>query len=328
MIPSVTFIYNPNAGPRRWPIALRRLRGWWEQRGWQARLEPTMAPGHATELAAGARARGESLVVAIGGDGTLNEIASGLIDGETTLGLIPAGTGNSFARELGLPHSLSGYHLFAASLALLGGRVQAADVIRCASGRSFLLWAGVGLDAHMISKIEPRSRVVKRLGKAGFLASAFWHLPSFRPRELTIRVDEQELTASLLQVLICNCRFWGGGNIPINPDGVMDDGRLEVWCFSGKRPESAFYFTYQSWRRRHAALPGVTMLAGREVEIFGREPTPLHVDAEPAGETPISAAVMPGSLRLLVPDSTPAGLFASPGVPLASFLVEKRPNPK
>lgn len=323
---SVLFIYNPHAGPHKWRLALHRLSSWWEQRGWDVHLEPTQAPGHATTLAAEAARRGTSLVIAIGGDGTLNETAAGLLGSETILGLIPAGTGNSFARELGLPINLGGFHLLSASNALLNGRVHSADVGRSSTGRVWLLWSGIGLDAHMIIHVEPRSKIFKRLGRLGFLFKALWHMFSYQPRPLTVTVDGRSYKSDFLQVLVCNCRFWGGGNIPLNPDGVMDDGRFEVWCFEGRRPVHALYYTLNSLRAGHRQLPGVIMFSGSSVRIEAPIPTPVHLDAEPLSQTPYETELIPRALNLLVPPSAKPGLFLAAGTPLDQFIVDKRPT--
>lgn len=169
-----TLIYNPLAGPVSLAATLDLVADFWRERGWEVTVRPTEAPGHATTLAQEAAAAGHRLVLAAGGDGTLGEVANGLVGAETALAPLPVGTANSFAKELRLP--LPGlwtrYRLLQACEALAAGKVQQMDVgyqrpqpdsHEGDHGRYWLLWAGTGADGFVVNEVEPRPKWSKML---------------------------------------------------------------------------------------------------------------------------------------------------------------------
>src|SRR5690349_21038193 len=194
-----TLIYNPIAGFWDWSTVIAKVARFWADEGWTLHIESTRYTGHATELARKAAAANHRLVFAAGGDGTLNEVANGLVGTASALAPMPVGTANSFAKELGLPRPNVLYpdFLLEVSQALARGRVQAMDVgyIETAAaplptqqneqdeeqpaalpteqrGRYWLLWASTGIDGFIVDQIEPRPRWFKYLGTAGYAARA------------------------------------------------------------------------------------------------------------------------------------------------------------
>lgn len=310
-----SLIYNPTAGFGEWAQTVQDVADLWQQHGWDVSLRPTSHAGHAAELAFEAAAAGVGLVLAAGGDGTLNEVANGLAGSETVLGLLPVGTANSFAKELGLPRP-SRLHLewlTAASHALLNGRVQRVDLGRCADGRRWLLWAGTGVDGFVVERIEPRSAQFKRFGPAGYLFKALLTLPEFPGMRATIAVDDRTIEGEFVLVTATNCRMFAGGELALNQQGVLDDGLMEVWCFRGEEWPEIVRYTVEVGLNTHTDDPNIEILTGSAVSIVTEPSMPYHVDGEPVGDTPLQFVVEPRALRLLVPDTAPSDLFQSPG---------------
>lgn len=314
----ITLIYNPIAGFRDWKAAITKITDFWRANGWTVNIAPTSRIGHATELARTAAAAGQPMVLAAGGDGTLNEIANGLIGSQTILAPLPVGTANSFAKELGLPRPnvLQPDHLIEVSRALLNGTIQQMDCGKSDGGRYWLLWASTGIDGFVVEQIEPRPRWFKRLGPAGYLARALFFVPQFRGFHAHVSVDDREIDGDFLMVNISNCRMWMGGELRLNRNAVLDDGLFEVWLFRGQNWPRLLSYGIEIGLENHVKNEDVTVLRGKSVTIRTDAPMPYHLDGEPADDTPLSVTLCPGALRILVPNTVPPGLFSAPGTPL------------
>jgi diacylglycerol kinase (ATP) len=323
-----TLIYNPHAGRVTLHEQMRKVANFWLGRGWQVDLQPTRAAGHATQLARHAAAHGHEMVLAAGGDGTLNEVANGLVGSNTVMAPLPVGTANSFAKELGLPRpplldllDLRDDRLLVTAEKLAHGRVQRMDVGQTTgnNGRYWLLWVGAGFDGYVVQQIEPRSKNFKRLGVAGYAAKGLFFLPGFKSIRALITIDEElTLQDDYLLINISNCRLFGGGEFMLNAQGVLDDGWMEVWLFreKGWQWSDMLHYLLEVSFANHAANPNIEMIPAQRITVQTDRPMPYHLDAEPAGQTPFSVVVQPQALRLLVPPSAPPDLFSLPSEPL------------
>jgi YegS/Rv2252/BmrU family lipid kinase len=314
-----TLIYNPYAGFWDWSAVVAQVVTFWERQGWTMTVRSTAYTNHATALAREAVAAGHGLVLAAGGDGTLNEVANGLVHTETVLAPLPVGTANSFAKELGLPRPnlLNQSWLLEVSRSLALGRVQRMDVGQSDNGRYWLLWASTGWDGFVVRQIEPRPRWFKRLGVAGYLTKVLYYLPRFTGLHAAITVDDQVFRGDYLLVNVSNCRMWAGGELRLNRQAVLDDGLFEVWLFRGRNWPTIFAYTFDISRDQHHRNPQVKVLRARYVAVHTDPAAHYHMDGEPAADTPFACRVVPRALRLLVPESAPADLFSSPGERLA-----------
>jgi diacylglycerol kinase (ATP) len=196
-------IVNPRSG--RWVLktwldeAVDMLRA----AGWTATRKETEDPGHATELARQAATEGYDAVVAVGGDGTLNEVLNGVVNTPITVGVLPTGTVNVWAREVGIPLPNMWQHLRGATRVLLEGEVRAIDVGR-AGTRHFILSAGVGLDAHVAHQAADSPDWARAVQPLEFVPPAVVSALTFHGEHLTIAIDGTEVHREALQVLIAN----------------------------------------------------------------------------------------------------------------------------
>src|SRR5439155_12448338 len=231
-------ILNPAAGEGR----AQRLRPWLLQRlrtaGPGARLLETRAAGHARELALHAADRGHDRVVAVGGDGTVQEVANGIIESGSglSLGILAAGNGNDLARTLGLPHRASDALVLA-----LGSATRRIDVGRATRGagstatvRHFVAAGGIGFDAQVAAAMAGRRRPWQR-GRLGYALSTLYELQRFRNRRvhLTLQTPSGERTVDqcILFVAFANGPYYGGG-MQISPEASITDGLLDL-CIVG-----------------------------------------------------------------------------------------------
>jgi diacylglycerol kinase (ATP) len=315
---SATLIFNPNAGFDDWRRRIDEVVDFWCDRGWEVTLRTTEGPGHATELAQAAAASGHRLVLAAGGDGTLHETANGLIHTASTLAPLPAGTTNCLARDLKLPQPNGGSSpwLIDASKALLAGSIQRMDAGQCSNGKHWLLWAGVGIESRIVEAVEPRSPMLKRLGLAGYVAKATPAFLTYVGSRLRVTVDRYTVSDDFISVTVANSRLFAGGLYNLNPHGVLDDGKFEVWMMRGRFSPRMMWHGLALAQGKHERRPDVVRLKGRHVSIESASPQAFHLDGEINRSTPMTCTLLPGALRILAPNTAPGDLFSQPGEPL------------
>lgn len=248
-----------------------------------------------TKLARQAADRGHDVVVAAGGDGTVSFIADGLVGTPARLGIVPLGTTNVLARELGIPVDLD------AACALLAGPNATAeiDAMRL-GGRNYFTQIGVGVDALMIRDTSTESK--KRFGQLAYLATAAKRLVRFRPRRFTVSADGARTRPRASQILLANSGTLGTTDLRWGPDVRIDDGRIDVCII---RAQSLLDYAGVAWkmlrRRPHEHRKIDYLIAERVVAIHSDRPLPVQADGEIAGETPIEVEVVPRALRVVVP---------------------------
>lgn len=249
--------------------------------------------GHARPLARAARAAGATLVVAWGGDGTINEVASEIVSGDITLGIVPSGSGNGLARELRIPFDPA-----AAFAVAFDGRDRVIDAGEL-DGRLFFNAAGLGLDARVAHAFAARGLASR--GFRRYVALAVRELLTFEPDEHTITVDGRTWRTKALLVAVANGRQYGNG-ARIAPHARLDDGRLDVVIVRDRSALSALLqapFLFAGLVHR---LPGVTMTVGTEIEIASARTAVYHVDGEPfAGGESLKGRALPRALTVRTP---------------------------
>lgn len=292
---SVAIIINPVAGSSSHLPAARKAelaRGVLDAEEACGEVLVAERPGHARELAAAAVARGATLVVAWGGDGTVNEVGSALAFGQASLGIVPAGSGNGLARELRLSPRPE-----AAIRAALRGRDRAMDVGELA-GRLFLNIGGLGFDAHVARRFN--ARPLGRRGAWPYVTITLGEVWSYRPARYRVSLDGEVHEGEFFTIVLANsCQF--GNRMRVAPEARIDDGWLNALLVD-HRPVAAHI-----WRARHLLMnpmraEGVLRRPVREAVIEGPPEIPCQVDGESFVAGPrIEARVHPGALKLRVP---------------------------
>lgn len=307
-------IYNPTAGPWELQGLIKRLiQSLRQEYGWSLELLQTEQVGDATRLAQDAvRARCD-MVLAAGGDGTVNEIANGLSGSDTILGIVPVGTGNILARQLGMP----GISVVTPTLSVdtlvqtLGrSRVQRVDMGR-ANGAHFVAYGGAGFDAEVIHQMEPRPKHLKRLGIWPYVVASFIIAADFRGSKARIIVEGgRRFNARVIMAIATNIQHYGAFNVA--RQARMDDGLLDVFIFRGMGFRYTFRHFLRLWSGRHLSDPEIVQILARRVEVHTTPPLSVQVDGEQRGQTPVVFDLEPGALRLLVPPQAPVTLFSLP----------------
>ena len=247
------------------------------------------------ELARSAAERGADIVIAAGGDGTVSGVADGLTGLGTPLGIIPLGTTNVLARELGIPVNLEG------ACRLIAGTHATAAIDAMRSGdRHYYTQIGVGIDALMIRDTKPADK--RRLGRLAYLRSALVHLLGFQPQSFRVKVDGREINRRALEVLIANTGTLGQPPFRWGPEIRPDDGRIDVCMARARNLLDYLELFFRFLFGMHRGSPNVRYwVAKQTVTISARTPLPVQADGEIVGETPVDVSIVPRAVRVVVP---------------------------
>jgi len=303
-------IVNPSAGPVNFQPQLPAVLNYLEDQGCRTTLHQTEYGGEATQLAQRARDEGLDAVFVVGGDGTINEVVNGIAGSQVALGVLPGGTGNVWARELGLPR-LSPLHLqplLDSIQALVPGSARRIDLGR-ANGRYFLQWSGLGLDAAVTYAMEPRTRIQRRMGAIAYISAGLGTAANLVGQRTRIFIDGMRIYRRCILIVVSNSQLYGGIT-RIATDARLDDGLLDVSVFEGRGFGSIMRTFFSVLTGLHVYDPRHTSYRGRVIQVYADRPMPVHVDGEPFSTTPFECEVVPRALTILIPQGVRSGLFA------------------
>lgn len=296
--PRIAIIFNPVAGRRR-RLVLEDVCDRLASRGWAVELRPTGARGDAERFAREiaelpADQRPDLLAVA-GGDGTIGEAINGLIaaDAPTSLsiGIIPMGTANVLAAEIGLA-----VHVDAIAAALDARRTQDCYIGR-ANGRAFTLMAGVGVDAHVVAQLDIALK--RRIGKWAYVLGALKQMFRFGFPTYRIRIDNGAFVDAA-SVIVAKGRFYGGKHM-VAPKAQLGMPSFQICLFERK---GAFHMLRYALALGLGRLPtarGYRILEGRQVTIDGPAADPIQGDGDILGQLPATIDLAPKPIRLVIP---------------------------
>jgi YegS/Rv2252/BmrU family lipid kinase len=297
----VAVIVNPISGTGGRPeLGRRRIaeaEGALAARGADGRVLVTERSGHGAALAREAHEAGASLVIAWGGDGTVNEVASELVFRDVSFAVIPSGSGNGLARELRIPCNVE--QAFATAFAASERVIDAGEI----EGRLFFNIAGVGLDARVAHEFAVTG--LQRRGFSRYIEIATRQLMSFRAGEYRIVADGAATDTRALIIAVANGRQYGNGAI-IAPDARIDDGMLDVIVVGDRSAVRALTQMPLLFSGRIGRVPGISMIPAHDVVITSPDPMIYHVDGEPCvGATRIHLRIRPRALRVRAPPPQP-----------------------
>lgn len=266
----------------------------------------------AAQRARRAADEGADLVIAAGGDGTVRAAAEGLVDSQTTLGILPRGTMNVLARALGI--ALDDWR--AACDLCLDGHTRQIDLGRIDVGSGdadapsstrahFLLMCSVGLDAAAVAGVNTDVKGV--VGAPAYVLSGLATLAGYTPTHLTLTLDGEAYSVPAFMAVIANVASYGG-DFQIAPHATLDDGLLDVCVFeapAGPPPVQKASFLRQMGAMalsRHLIDPDVSYFRARRVEIVSAPEAPVQIDGDALGRTSVVVDVLPRALRVRAPN--------------------------
>ena len=287
-------IVNPMAGRGKGLVRAQKATLLLREAGVDCLVFATGRPGQARETA---REQGgqSDVLVSIGGDGTLNEVINGLVDSgaETPVAIVPAGTANMVARELGLPRDLASLIRPA-----VNGRLRRLD-LGVAGARRFILCGSAGFDASVIRDMaRKRSRRGLRLWK--YVPLIFSEEMRYRFPFMRVRVDGVWVEERSSDTIIGNMARYGAV-FQIFQDARPDDGLLDICCLKGGTHGRLLRYIWAAYWGKLDRLEDVTYYRGREIVLEAGEAVPVQIDGESWGELPVTVAVHPQAVSVCLP---------------------------
>jgi diacylglycerol kinase (ATP) len=299
---SAIFLVNPasanGATAKRWPMLRARA----AELGLEGDELLSARPGHLIDLARGVAGDGRLLVV-VGGDGTLNEVANGVVGTDAEIAVIPNGTGQDFGRTHGIPTKFDD-----AVRVALTGEVGALDVGRATfrgldgneATRIFANVGSVGMSGAVARRANGMSKALG--GRATFYYALVREFARWKNTEVTVDCDGVERRGPMHDVIVANGR-WHGGGMKLAPDADACDGLFDVVLIGDVTKLDFVTTSPKLYSGGHVGHPRVDVLRGAVLTVDGASPLPLELDGEVAGTTPARFEVVPGALRLRVPVS-------------------------
>lgn len=302
-VPHAKVIVNPAAGAnstrKKWP----HLHDLLNRIGLTFDHDYTEGAGHAIELAREAAGKGYSYIVAVGGDGTANEVANGIIHSggaeNVSMGVVSTGTGSDFVRSVGIP-----LHYQDACLCLLSPGRYSIDVgiVEYRNNgqtekRYFINTAGIGFDA---AAVEMTERLPKNLGGTiPYLTGLVCTLIGYRNKNVELGIGNRKEKARVLSVVVSNGNYIGGG-MRVAPDASLNDGLLDVCVIGDIGKFDLLKSLPMVYKGTHGSHPKVTMDKANEVSVDSAERVLVHADGELLGTGPASFSLIPASLNIVV----------------------------
>ncbi len=295
----VVLLVNPEAGMR--PAAIERIEAALRAGGATVETVPTTRRGDGIRIARRAAEAGADVLLACGGDGTLNEAVNGLAGTETALAVLPAGTVNVWAREIGIPLD----PVRAVDLLWRGER-RRVDLGR-ANGRYFLLMASIGFDAAAAGQVtRPEKR---RWGALAYLWRGLTLALRWPRQRVWLLLDGRIVRRRGLLVVVGNTRLYGGV-VTITHEAIADDGLLDVCLFDAGGFGEKLAHALRVVARRHTRAPTVEYYRARRITVVTRPRAPVQVDGDVIGQTPVTFEAVPLAIKVIVPPGAGGGLFS------------------
>lgn len=304
---SAVIIYNPTAGRFSVKPFIKSAVDELQSAGWQVEAEATQSGEHTIELARQAAAEKKDAVFAVGGDGTIGNVVNGLVGSETVLGVLPAGTANVWSIELGLrPFTWTRPWVLRRNISILANApCHRVDVGLC-NQVSFMMWAGIGLDAMAIQSLEPRLRLDKFFAMPEYTVSAIWQAAQWSGLKMRLWTDEREVEGHFILAVATNIRHYMGGLSNLSPDAYINDGLLDLWLFSGNNLGDALRHAYELWRGTHVNSDAVHRITFRNLRVEADSSYWIQTDGEARGLAQVAEiSVQTHALKLFMP---PAGM--------------------
>ncbi|KPU26750.1 hypothetical protein TR13x_08760 [Caloranaerobacter sp. TR13] len=270
---SVCFVVNPVAGKNRARNLIPYIKEKMKKTDIKYKIIETTKPKEAIEITKNALGKGFDIIVAVGGDGTINEVMIGIVEmGKGILGIIPGGTGNDLARTLNIPENVK----YALDL-IIDRKVKSID-LGYADGKPFLNVASIGFDAEIVKNTEKIKRYVK--SKFAYTVGLLVTLISYKCKKIKVKLDDRELNEEILLIAIGNGKYYGGG-MAICPNAVEDDGLSEI-CFIKKIPKLKLLLLFPSiFKGKHGEFKKyVQFYKSKEVKVNMCNPISLNIDGE------------------------------------------------
>lgn len=290
----VLFIVNPVAGKGRAlkivPIIESTMK---TADGIEYKIEYSKGPGDAVKIARDYAATGIDMVFAVGGDGTVNEVANGLAKTNTAMAVIPGGSGNDFIRSLGITGKPD--DIITRTLKGIRKKID----IGLINDRYFVNISSAGFDAEVVIATQKAKKFFLS-GSAAYVAGLISVIFTGRPSSIKMKTDDVEISDSVLLVAVANGKYYGGG-MKAAPDAIIDDGLFDI-CLISRMPKIKMLFLFpQFMKGKHKKFREVKFYRSRRVTIEAEKPIYINIDGEVVRDIRVTFELIKGGLAIAMP---------------------------
>ncbi len=296
----VFVVLNPVAGFTDASAVRQTITRFCEEHHWQCDIHETAKDEDLRKLVRDYLKQGTDIVIAAGGDGTVSAVVSGMVNSRVPMGILPAGTGNVFARDLGIPLNLDG------ALNLLGDKhvVQELDIMEVSEISKpdyYVMNVSVGISSLIMRKTGREEK--RRFGFLAYIYNAIGFILHSDLHPFLVKVDNKQLHISATEVMLANCKLMGlqpqFDGVDVNPH----DGSLDMFIVRAKSLKGYLSVIARFIRRRKPGEDAQLRYLNvrKEIEIQSNPPMPVQADGEVIGKTPVKVRLVPGALRVIVP---------------------------
>lgn len=277
---SITAILNPRTRRNKALIKKKLLKAFPD-----IEILETNGPGDATRFAKNSKSK---IIIAIGGDGTVNEVINGMIGKKALLGIIRGGTSNMLANAYDIPSDIS------KAIKLIKFKRRKKIDVGKINGRYFIIAAGIGIDAEMYNNVEPD--IKKFFGEVAYPISLLKTIFKYEPKELEIQINNHKKKG--YYILFCNI-----GKLTklfkILPEAKEDDGYLDVLVFTKKDIVAQFKYLYGIVAQQRKQFKDIIHFKAKKIRVKSTDPVLIHADAELIGKTPVTVEIEEGALEII-----------------------------
>lgn len=288
----VFVIQNPVAWRAKFKKCEKFIKNFFKRHNIKYEYKITKTAGEATLFAREAVKKGYKLIIAVGGDGTINEVVNGMINSDAVLGIIPMGTVNILAMELGIPQTIS-----KALNIIMTGKIKSIDIGKV-NNRYFILMSGFGMDSYTIYRTNLTLK--KYIGGLAYILAGIYSLFRYKPHKIYVNIDNNRILEEGFFVVVENFSSYGG-RFKIAPYADENDGLLDVCVFK----KSGFFHIFKYFLgiavKRHIHYPDVRYYQCKKVVLTSDSNVLFHTDGDLVGSLPAEVSIIPNKLKVIAP---------------------------
>lgn len=290
---SVLFIVNPIAGKGNAKTIVPIIEKICREKDIVYEIIYTKSPKNGTEIAIDGVKKGFERIIAVGGDGTLNEVLNGVVGSEVALGIIPAGSGNDFVRTINTSKEIEKI-----ILDNIFGKIKCADLGKC-NGINFINIASVGFDAKVVDETQRAKRFFS--GSLAYIAGTISTIFKYKGIKATIDIDGNITKENILLLAAANGRYYGGGMIPA-PNADIYDGLFDI-CIIKKAPKIKLLGLFPRFMKgKHLGIKEVSIVRGKKVTIESDDKFYVNIDGEVIEGNKMNFEIVPECVNIIIPE--------------------------
>lgn len=289
------FIINPTSGKGKGFQLINKIEEIFKNRDDEYNIEITKYPNHACEITRSYVTKGNYRIYAVGGDGTLNEVLNGMVHSTSSLAVIPAGSGNDFARTI-----YKNYDFEYIIENILDGKEETIDIGKI-NDRFFLNVSSIGIDAEVVYNAGKIKKLPFITGSLAYLFGIFMTVFKYTSYSMDISIDNQEVTEKVLLAAVGNGIFYGGG-MKVLPKASIKDGMLDLCIVKHMSKFNILRLFPLLIKGQHESICDfVTFYRGRKISIQAVKELSINIDGELHREKNISFEILPKKIKFIVP---------------------------